>query len=139
MKATRIASEDAPQAPTDVPGRPFRRENLFRAVQASCVAHDGCGEILFARIATQDMLSGPCNFIDFTTMPPGSSIGAHRHGALEEEYYLILSGSGRMRCGPEWFDVGAGDFVRNPPGGTHELRNTGAVDLNLFVFELAVR
>jgi mannose-6-phosphate isomerase-like protein (cupin superfamily) len=36
------------------------------------------------------------------------------------------------------FPVQAGDLIRNPPGGTHSLRNTGAGYLRIFVFELQV-
>ena len=72
-------------------------------------------------------------------MPPGTSIGAHTHNAKEEEFYLVLAGSGRMRKDGEWFAVNPGDFIRNPPGGSHELVNCGDTDLQLFVFELSVR
>jgi mannose-6-phosphate isomerase-like protein (cupin superfamily) len=39
----------------------------------------------------------------------------------------------------EVFQVQAGDLIRNPPGGTHALRNSGAQALKIFVFELEVR
>ena len=35
------------------------------------------------------------------------------------------------------FRVEEGDLVRNAPGGQHSLRNDGAEDLRLFVFEVA--
>lgn len=120
-------------------GEHFDRQNLFALAQIPTVAHDGEGEIQFHRLATGACLSGDCNFIDFTTMPPGTTIGAHTHASSEEEFYLVLSGTGRMRKGREWFSVAAGDFVRNPPGGSHELVNSGETDLQLFVFELNVQ
>lgn len=116
----------------------FQRANLFRLPLDSTIAHDGRGEILTRRIADAANVHGACNFIDFTVMPPGSTIGTHTHQGDEEEYYLILSGRGRMRCGEETFDVAAGDLIRNPPGGTHGLENTGAEPIELFVFEVGV-
>lgn len=114
----------------------FSRCNLFALRQEAVQAHGGEGLIQFARLATSKTLSGACHFIDFTTMPVGTSIGTHTHAADEEEFYLILSGQGRMRRDGEEFDVGPGDFIRNRPGGTHGLTNTGSVPLQLFVFEV---
>ena len=50
----------------------------------------------------------------------------------------MLEGTGSMwRDGVE-FPVGPGDLVRNLPGGSHGLVNTGGVDLRVFVFEVKV-
>ena len=116
----------------------FQRCNLFELEQEKAVAHDGLGEILFRRIATSADISGACNFLDFTTMPPGSSIGKHTHRDSEEEYYLILRGRGRMQQNGEEFEVKAGDLICNPPGGTHALQNIGGDILQMFVFEVQV-
>jgi len=119
-------------------GNAFRRCNLFELEQEKTVAHDGVGEILFKRIASAANISGACNFLDFTTMPPGSTIGKHTHQDSEEEYYLILRGRGRMQQDGEEFEVKAGDLIRNPPGGTHALQNIGGDILQMFVFEVRV-
>ena len=103
-----------------------------------CSAHAGTGLIRFARIAGAGDLAGSCNFIDYAEVPPGASIGRHRHGDDEEELYLVLDGEGQMWRNGETFDVRGGDLVRNPPGGEHGLRNTGDAPLRLFVFELRV-
>lgn len=117
----------------------FDRCNLFTAKQQPTVAHGGIGEVLFRRLATSQNIEGACNFIDFTTMPPGSSIGEHQHSTSEEEFYLILQGTGRMTQGGREFEVIAGDLIRNPPGGVHALENIGDEDLQMFVFEVQVR
>ena len=116
----------------------FQRCNLFTLPQESTCAHGGVGEILFRRIATSANIAGACNFMDFTTMPPGTTIGKHTHTATEEEYYLILRGHGTMQQSGEEFGVGPGDLIRNPPSGTHALQNTGQEDLQMFVFEVQV-
>lgn len=82
--------------------------------------------------------AGGCHFIDHAILPPGVSIGRHKHTENEEEFYLILSGRGRMWQDGEAFEVEAGELVRNRPGGTHGLENIGDVPLEIFVFEVGV-
>ena len=112
------------------------RCNLGELALRPVRAHDGDGEIRFARIAEAGAFAGGCNFIDYAELPPGTSIGRHRHADDEEELYLILAGTGVMWRDGEELAVGAGDLVRNRPGGEHGLRNTGAGVLKLFVVEL---
>jgi mannose-6-phosphate isomerase-like protein (cupin superfamily) len=100
-------------------------------------AHGGEGQIRFARVADRGTLAGACHFIDVAVLPPGTTIGRHAHSREEEEFYLVLSGEGRMWRDGEAFKVRAGDLVRNPPGSAHGIANTGASDLKLFVFEVA--
>jgi mannose-6-phosphate isomerase-like protein (cupin superfamily) len=114
------------------------RCNLGEVVLADVRAHGGEGRIRFARLAEASALAGSCNFIDYAEVPPGSSIGRHRHGADEEELYLVLEGEGQMWRDGELFPVRAGDLVRNRPGGEHGLENTGSAPLRLFVVELRV-
>ena len=120
-------------------GLVFDQCNLYELMQVPTVAHRGDGSIRFARILTAHAISGACNFMDFTTMPPGTTIGLHAHSAEEEEYYLVLAGAGTMVIGDRSFTVKAGDLIRNPPGSAHSLANDSAQDLQLFVFELRVQ
>ena len=116
----------------------FERTNIFAVDLNREIAHGGIGEILTRRIVGANDNSSRCNFIDYTIVPPGSTIGIHTHSHREEEYYLILSGTGKMSCDGRVFTVSAGDLIRNPPGGTHGLENTGVDPITLFVFEVAV-
>lgn len=114
----------------------FDRANLHTAPHERVTAHGGDGQIEFCRLVESGALAGGVNFIDHAVLPPGVSIGRHRHAVDEEELYLVLSGEGVMwRDGAE-FAVQRGDLVRNPPGGAHGLRNTGDGPLELFVIEL---
>jgi len=115
---------------------PFIRCNLDELALAEVRAHGGEGEIRFARIAEAAAFAGGCNFIDYAELPPGSSIGRHRHADDEEELYLVLAGAGTMWRDGEHFAVRTGELIRNRPGGEHELRNTGSEPLRLFVIEL---
>jgi len=101
-------------------------------------AHGGEGLICFARLCDEGQSSGLCNFIDLAEIPPGSSIGRHRHQPDEEEFYLVLKGQGVMWRNGEEFPVRAGDLIRNPPSGEHSLYNLGADPLGIFVFEVSV-
>ena len=124
--------------PASLPGTAVDRCNLQELPLVQVVAHGGDGRIRFARIADAAALTGGCNFIDYAELPPGTSIGRHRHAGDEEEFYLVLEGAGSMWRDGESFEVRAGDLIRNAPGGEHGLRNTGDVPLRLFVFELRV-
>jgi mannose-6-phosphate isomerase-like protein (cupin superfamily) len=117
----------------------FDRTNLHELELGGIRAHGGEGLIRFVRVVDRGNLAGHCNFIDLAELPPGTSVGLHSHSIAEEELYLILSGTGEMTRNGEVFQVRAGDLIRNPPGGTHALRNTGAEPLRIFVFELEVR
>jgi len=117
---------------------PFDRCNLARLDLADVRAHGGDGLIRFARVVERSAIVGGCNFIDVAELPPGTSIGSHTHASLEEEFYLVLTGRGEMSRDSETFWVHAGDLIRNPPGGTHSLRNAGPDVLKIFVFELGV-
>lgn len=118
---------------------PLNRLHLEGVTLSQQIAHGGEGLIGFARLADRTNLAGSVNFIDLAVLPPGVSIGRHRHGLDEEELYLVLSGAGTMWRDGEEFGVRAGDLVRNRPGGAHGLVNTGHEDLRLFVIELPVR
>jgi mannose-6-phosphate isomerase-like protein (cupin superfamily) len=101
-------------------------------------AHGGEGEIGWARVASRGALAGACNFIDLAVLPPGTSIGRHRHAATDEEFYLVLGGEGELWRDGEVVHLAAGDLVRNPPGGEHGLVNVGRDDLRIFVFDVVV-
>jgi mannose-6-phosphate isomerase-like protein (cupin superfamily) len=121
-----------------MPVAPFSRCNLDSLPLTRIQAHGGDGSIEFCRIAESAALAGTCNFIDLAVVPPGATIGRHRHAATEEEFYLVLSGRAQMYRNGEEFTVGPGDLVRNPPGGEHGLRALGPEAVRLFVFEVRV-
>jgi mannose-6-phosphate isomerase-like protein (cupin superfamily) len=117
----------------------FDRCNLDQLELMETQAHGGEGLIRFVRVVDRSGLVGGCNFIDLAELPLGTSIGSHTHATSEEEFYLILAGTGEMSRNGEAFQVRPGDLIRNPPGGTHSLRNSGSEPLKIFVFELEVR
>jgi quercetin dioxygenase-like cupin family protein len=116
----------------------FEKCNIFEAELLPVCAHNGRGLIRFKRILTGEQIAGSCNFMDVSVIPPGCTIAEHRHALDEEEYYLILKGSGFMSRDGETFQVRSGDLIRNRPGGSHSLVNDSADDIVMFVFEIRV-
>lgn len=114
----------------------FKCCNVFDLSLHAERAHDGNGEIYATRIAGPDALPRGCLFLDYAELPPGTSIGVHRHPPQEEEFYLVLSGAGVMRVDGETLAARAGDLIRNPGGGVHGLDNTSSACLRLFIFAL---
>jgi mannose-6-phosphate isomerase-like protein (cupin superfamily) len=111
--------------------------SFARATFVETVAHAGSGRIRTMRVIDAAHRSG-FRFIDLTELPPGTSVGVHRHGD-DEEVYVIIRGHGRMLLDGETFDVGPGDVIRNVPGGTHGLANTGSEPLTMVVLDVAGR
>lgn len=62
------------------------------------------------------------------TLPPGSSIGEHRHDS-ETEYYIILQGSGTVVDDGVAKPVATGDVVVTGDGASHSIENTGSAPL----------
>lgn len=70
-------------------------------------------------------------FLIHCLLPPGASIGYHRHETIEE-LYVIMNGAGRITVDGETADVGSGDAILNVLGGAHGLYNPTGEDLELF-------
>jgi mannose-6-phosphate isomerase-like protein (cupin superfamily) len=98
--------------------------------------HDGTGVLKNIVLFNEnDFLTG-IRFINYTILPPGTSIGIHKHGN-DEEIYIILEGSGVMTVDSEEKTVTSGDIVVNRPFGSHGLFNNSEKDLKILVFEVA--
>lgn len=62
------------------------------------------------------------------TLPPGASIGEHRHDS-ETEYYIILEGTGTVVDNGTEKSVKPGDVVVTGDGASHSIKNTGSIPL----------
>jgi mannose-6-phosphate isomerase-like protein (cupin superfamily) len=76
------------------------------------------------------------DFIDFVIVPPGATIGRHRHGD-NHEWYVILGGECEMQFAGERVIVKPWDTLVNPPHGEHALYNNGTQEVTLIVFQLS--
>ena len=63
-------------------------------------------------------------------VPTGKKTLLHKHHHTEEIYH-ITQGRGMMALGEKIFNVTAGDTICIPPGTSHQIENTGNVDLRL--------
>jgi mannose-6-phosphate isomerase-like protein (cupin superfamily) len=102
------------------------------------IAHDGQGQIRAARVHAREPFMG-ATWVDLVEVPPGHSIGQHRHSTEDEEIYVVISGTATMHVEDVHIVVEPGDVVVNPPGGSHGLVNTGEEPVRLVVVDTAVR
>ena len=66
------------------------------------------------------------------TLPPGATIGEHRHDDNEELYY-VLEGHGTMILDGQRSPIGAGDVSVVHPGHTHGIENSNDSAMRLLV------
>lgn len=97
-------------------------------------AHGGRGEIRNVFLFSRKDFSTALQFLIYSEIQPGDSIGYHTHGN-NEEVYVILEGEGTMTVNGESRTVRAGDVLLNRAGWSHGLENTSGAVLRLLVFE----
>ena len=100
--------------------------------------HEGEGPIHFRRLLTKEDFGSPIDFIDLTTIPPGSSIGLHEHHS-NEEAYLILAGNPLIEAGSEKRRLAIGDVVVVHSGEAHSLINDTETDVQIFVIQVRLK
>ena len=76
-------------------------------------------------------------FVAHCVVPPGASVGYHRHDVIEETY-IIMAGSGRMTVDDETEEVHVGDAIPNRLGGSHGIYNHTQEDLELLVMAVCM-
>ncbi len=116
-----------------------RALNLFEKLlvkQPNC--HGGLGHVLTHRLYANDDGQLVVDFIDFTIVPPGSSIGLHMHGENTERY-IIVEGNGQMQIDGNNIAVYPGDIIENPHFAEHGLENTGTKDMLIIVYQTSKR
>ncbi|HEY9593232.1 MAG TPA: cupin domain-containing protein [Spirochaetia bacterium] len=75
-----------------------------------------------------ELTSGKTRLFARMRLPPGSSIGYHRHDA-EEEIFYILAGTATVTDDGSVSTVGAGDAVLTGDGHSHSIANNGSEPL----------
>ena len=89
---------------------------------------DGQGTVTVKHLLNPDEMLGKGRLFAENTIPPGASIGLHRHEGDVEAYY-ILQGSGIYHNNDEVFDIKAGDMTVVDDHNLHGIENTGAIPL----------
>jgi mannose-6-phosphate isomerase-like protein (cupin superfamily) len=88
----------------------------------------GNGTVTAKHMLKPDELLGKGRLFAEHTLPPGASIGQHRHDGEVEAYYF-LEGKGRYWNNDEVFDVAAGDMTLVEDHDSHGVENTGDTPL----------
>jgi mannose-6-phosphate isomerase-like protein (cupin superfamily) len=97
----------------------------------------GKGTVLYRRALGPAIYTGNWAFVDHLVLPPGSSVGRHRHQGVEEIYY-VMNGEGTVAAGAESAPIRRYDAVPIRAKEVHALENTGPLDLELMVVGVAL-
>ncbi len=84
---------------------------------------DGEGQVTIRHMVSKEEMVGGRLFATLI-LPPGASIGPHRHEG-ETEYYAIISGKGEVTEDDGKKTVTTGDIVVTGGGASHSIANTG--------------
>lgn len=112
---------------------PFLWANLDRSLLNMVAnAHQGKGSLGFRRLWANGSFKTPWYFVDHCLLPPGTSIGYHQHGDIEEIYYIV-EGSGLSTVNGRTFPVKAGDAIPCRIMDSHGIYNNSDKDLEVLV------
>ena len=67
------------------------------------------------------------------SIPKGKTLCPYHAHSSESEFYLVVSGRGKVRDKNGWTEVGPGDAFFFGPGEAHQLRNAGEEDFIYYV------
>jgi len=97
--------------------------------------HGGFGPILFRRLMTAADFLAPVDFVDYTIIPSGSTIGKHEHQG-NDEVYFVASGAPLIKVGDEERRVERGSITVVHSGQSHQLVNDTRDDVEIFVIQV---
>ena len=97
--------------------------------------HDGTGPIVFRRMLDAAEFATNVDFVDLTTIPPGSIIGRHYHRG-NEELYFIVSGTPLVRVDGEERRLRHGSIAVVRSDGSHELINDTPHPVEILVMQM---
>jgi uncharacterized cupin superfamily protein len=66
-------------------------------------------------------------------LPPGAAVCPFHSHLAQWEMFLVRTGTGTVRAGPERQAIRPGDAFLHPPGEAHQLLNTGDSDLEVLI------
>ncbi|MFC1451754.1 cupin domain-containing protein [Verrucomicrobiota bacterium] len=90
----------------------------------------GEGTVTIVHCFEKEEISANARLCSRLILPPGSSIGTHRHEA-EDEVFIVMRGSGLIDDGESQARVSVGDAVLTGRGESHAVRNDGTEDLEM--------
>lgn len=99
--------------------------------------HGGDGPILFRRLMDAEQFNSTLDFVDFTVIPPESTIGRHFHHG-NEEIYFVISGEPLINVNGEERRAKPGTLAIVRSGQWHQLRNDTAADVTILVVQASI-
>jgi mannose-6-phosphate isomerase-like protein (cupin superfamily) len=97
--------------------------------------HMGSGRIVFRRLLNFGDFRASVDFVDYTIIPPGSTIGRHEHVG-NEEIYFIASGTPVVRINGEEARLEKGSVAVVRSGEWHELVNDTDEEVEILVVQV---
>lgn len=72
-------------------------------------------------------------YVNIDTLPPGTYSAKYHSHTRQEEFFLILHGTGTLRLNGEERAIGEGDFIakRSGEGNAHQFYNSGSAPLEI--------
>ncbi len=103
-----------------------KHNELQRDVQQNF--RGGKGSVTLEHFMDQQMARGAGRLFAQFIIPPGASVGLHKHEGDSEVYYIL---EGKALVSDNGTDVvlGPGDVNFCPDGGSHSIENIGDTDL----------
>jgi len=101
-------------------------------------SHGGKGSVDLYEIWQSSDFKSDVDFMDRVVIPPGTTVGTHRHGS-NEEMYIVLDGEGTMTIENESVAIKKGDMILNPAHGEHGLVNDSNADIELLVIQIGLQ
>jgi hypothetical protein len=112
----------------------FTSVEAFPATE-KCNDHGGIGPISFRRLLDRTDFKVPLDFVDYTVVPPGSTIGRHQHSG-NEELYFIAAGSPLVRVNDQEARLARGSLTIVHDGEWHELINDTSDKVEILVIQV---
>lgn len=145
IAVTTIRGEyDAFDMNDDGVGAPLDKKPIFMNMQLTKAnteptpnMYGGKGEALYRRALPNQVFKSDWAYADHIILPPGASLGKHRHKGVEELHYVIR-GAGRLHVDEERAAFVKDDTLFIEYNQAHSIENTGSEDMELLVIGVAL-